>query len=457
MAELAAAASGRRFEPHANWREVLEPRERRPGAEAATTPAPAVIVPLRPAGGSRHRALARLARRAGVRGRRGPLGPRHGLALRDPVSACPAATESDETRLRALLDPGPAPRPARRPLPRQRRRRPALLGATATSCSEYYDFVMPDHDTARPPAHQGRAARDRRGARRPRAAHVPVESPRGGGGDRRRAPLPRDHQARLQPVVAEPRGQGDAAPEPPGRRAQGRPLRRRRASCSRPTDKIAAHDPRMIVEEIVPGEDSTPRCTTASTSTGTPDRWPPSPGRSSACCRSASARRPSCRAATTPSSSGSASTCCGAIRYQGLGGIEFKRDARDGRYKLIEFNARYGMWDSLGMRCGVDIPWAAYRDALGEPVEPQRSYRTGVSWVDLQRDARAFLRLPQPRASSASPAGSAPCWARRTGPSSTATTGGRPWCPWPSRRGRAGAVGSRLGRPGASTSGVRRD
>ena len=49
------------------------------------------------------------------------------------------------------------------------------------------------------------------------------------------------------------------------------------------------------------------------------------------------------------------------------------------------------MWDSLGMRCGVDIPWAAYRDALGEPVEPQHSYRTGVQWVDLQRDARAFL------------------------------------------------------------------
>ena len=80
-----------------------------------------------------------------------------------------------------------------------------------------------------------------------------------------------------------------------------------------------------------------------------------------------------------------------AIGFRGLGGIEFKRDARDGRYKLIEFNARYGMWDSLGMRCGVDIPWAAYRDALGEPVEPQRSYRTGVKWVDLQRDARAFL------------------------------------------------------------------
>ena len=49
------------------------------------------------------------------------------------------------------------------------------------------------------------------------------------------------------------------------------------------------------------------------------------------------------------------------------------------------------MWDSLGRHCGVDIPWAAYRDALGEAVEPQHEYRTGVLWVDLQRDVRAFL------------------------------------------------------------------
>ena len=64
-------------------------------------------------------------------------------------------------------------------------------------------------------------------------------------------------------------------------------------------------------------------------------------------------------------------------QYQGLGGIEF--------------NARFGMWDSLGARCGVDIPYVAYCDALGIPVEARPIYRQGVAWVDLQRDIRAFL------------------------------------------------------------------
>ena len=78
-------------------------------------------------------------------------------------------------------------------------------------------------------------------------------------------------------------------------------------------------------------------------------------------------------------------------KYQGLGGVEFKQDSRDDRYKLIEFNVRFGMWDSLSIRCGIDIPYIAYCDAQGLPVPAQREYREGVLWVDLQRDVRAFL------------------------------------------------------------------
>jgi predicted ATP-grasp superfamily ATP-dependent carboligase len=78
------------------------------------------------------------------------------------------------------------------------------------------------------------------------------------------------------------------------------------------------------------------------------------------------------------------------VRYQGLGGLEFKKDTRDGCYKLIEFNTRFGMWDGLGVRCGVDTPYIAYRDALRLPIERQTMYREGVIWIDLQRDVRAF-------------------------------------------------------------------
>lgn len=78
-----------------------------------------------------------------------------------------------------------------------------------------------------------------------------------------------------------------------------------------------------------------------------------------------------------------------AIHYQGLGGIEFKKDPRDERYKLIEVNTRFGMWDGLSVKCGVDLPYIAYFDALRLPVNPQLTYRAGVIWTDWQRDFRA--------------------------------------------------------------------
>jgi len=78
------------------------------------------------------------------------------------------------------------------------------------------------------------------------------------------------------------------------------------------------------------------------------------------------------------------------VQYQGLGGLEFKKDVRDGRYKLIEFNTRFGMWDGLGVFCGVDTPYIAYQDTLSRQVEPQLTYRENVIWVDLQRDFRAI-------------------------------------------------------------------
>lgn len=80
-----------------------------------------------------------------------------------------------------------------------------------------------------------------------------------------------------------------------------------------------------------------------------------------------------------------------ATHYRGLGGIEFKKDPRDDRYKLIEFNTRFGMWDGLSVKCGVDLPYLAYRDALRLPVEPQLRYRDEVIWIDWQRDVRAAI------------------------------------------------------------------
>jgi len=62
---------------------------------------------------------------------------------------------------------------------------------------------------------------------------------------------------------------------------------------------------------------------------------------------------------------------------RGLGNVEFKRDARDGRLKLIECNPRLTAATELVRRSGVDLAEIAYQRALGRPVEPVSHFRTG--------------------------------------------------------------------------------
>ena len=155
-------------------------------------------------------------------------------------------------------------------------------------------------------------------------------------------------------------------------------------------DALAVYDGRMILQEVIPGEDENLvySCFYVNRASellaffaGEKLRLLPVGFGSASYVRSV--RDPVLKELTVKLLAGT--------RYQGMGGVEFKKDARDGSYKLIEFNARLGMWDSYGARCGVDIPYIAYRDALGDSPEPQYEYREGVFWIDLQRDVRAFL------------------------------------------------------------------
>jgi D-aspartate ligase len=57
-----------------------------------------------------------------------------------------------------------------------------------------------------------------------------------------------------------------------------------------------------------------------------------------------------------------------ALRFHGISQVEFKRDPRDGRFKLMEVNPRLWQWHGLAAACGVDLPLIAYRDLSGEDV-----------------------------------------------------------------------------------------
>jgi predicted ATP-grasp superfamily ATP-dependent carboligase len=79
------------------------------------------------------------------------------------------------------------------------------------------------------------------------------------------------------------------------------------------------------------------------------------------------------------------------LHYRGMAGIEFKRDARTGGLVLIEVNARLGLKNILGTRCGVNFPLLAYLDLTGQKPAPVTHYREGVRYLVLGKDFRAFL------------------------------------------------------------------
>ena len=65
------------------------------------------------------------------------------------------------------------------------------------------------------------------------------------------------------------------------------------------------------------------------------------------------------------------------IHYRGVFSAEFKRDERDGIFKLIEVNARPWWYVEFAARCGVNVCALAVQDALGREVSTITRYEVG--------------------------------------------------------------------------------
>jgi predicted ATP-grasp superfamily ATP-dependent carboligase len=77
-----------------------------------------------------------------------------------------------------------------------------------------------------------------------------------------------------------------------------------------------------------------------------------------------------------------------AMNWRGPGSIEFKRDDRDGRWKLIELNPRLWQQHGLAEVAGMNFPLLQYLDLTGQPATVD-TYRAGVRWLDEFRDPRS--------------------------------------------------------------------
>ena len=79
------------------------------------------------------------------------------------------------------------------------------------------------------------------------------------------------------------------------------------------------------------------------------------------------------------------------LGYSGTAEAELQRDARDGKFKVVEVNVRTTTQSRLSAACGVNMEYIAYCDVLGEQQSFKANSRADQLWIDLYRDALAVF------------------------------------------------------------------
>lgn len=82
--------------------------------------------------------------------------------------------------------------------------------------------------------------------------------------------------------------------------------------------------------------------------------------------------------------------CLAKIGFQGIVKIDYKRDARTGRYYLLEIEPHYQTAHLLGACAGINLARIAYCHACGEPEQPPVTCDNGYRLLDLREDLKAY-------------------------------------------------------------------
>jgi D-aspartate ligase len=86
-----------------------------------------------------------------------------------------------------------------------------------------------------------------------------------------------------------------------------------------------------------------------------------------------------------------------AVGYVGVGSVEFKYDARDDSYRLMEVNPRAVLGNQLAIAAGVDLPYLSYA-YLADGALPAWEQRWDVHWIHELNDLKTLLRERHPAA-----------------------------------------------------------
>ena len=79
------------------------------------------------------------------------------------------------------------------------------------------------------------------------------------------------------------------------------------------------------------------------------------------------------------------------LKYSGFSCTEFKRDVRDGQYKLMEINCRNNRSGSLAVACGMNFPWIMYKHLVYGDILAHAGFRENVAWIEGTSDLMRFF------------------------------------------------------------------
>jgi len=85
------------------------------------------------------------------------------------------------------------------------------------------------------------------------------------------------------------------------------------------------------------------------------------------------------------------------INFVGPVKLDYKIDENTGKIFLLEMNPRFNLWNYLGAKAGVNLPYLAYKYYTNEldSSKPVISYSTDIKWINLKQDFLAYKELSQ--------------------------------------------------------------
>ena len=78
------------------------------------------------------------------------------------------------------------------------------------------------------------------------------------------------------------------------------------------------------------------------------------------------------------------------LGLKGFFKIDFKRDTRTGRLRVLEVNARSNLWHHLAAKNGLNLPLIAYEYMTSGKRPESSSYSTEYRWLNFDIDRRAY-------------------------------------------------------------------